>query len=161
MRGPGYCKFNKSLTEDTTYVSKMKDFVGDFVSCFSENDDPRINWEFLKYKIRQFTQSYTKDKAKERRKKQKQLEKEIEKIEHSITKHCDPILLNQLETTKAELDELYNYITEGSILRNKVRWFEQEENPQSMFLAWRKETKVKRIYKTISKSSFIRRNNRI
>ena len=128
-------------------MSKMKDLIADIVSCFSENDDPRINWEFLKYKIRQFTQTYSKDKARERREKQKQLEKRLKKIEHSITKHCDPILLNQLETTKAELDELYNYITEGSILRSKVRWFEQEENPQSIFLAWRKETKVKRIYK--------------
>ena len=35
-------------------------------------------------------------------------------MEHSITEHCDPILLNQLETAKAELDELYNYITEKS-----------------------------------------------
>ena len=62
----------------------MKDLIGDIVSSFSENDDPRINWDFLKYKIRQFTQTYSKDKARERtRAKQKQLEKEVEKIEHS------------------------------------------------------------------------------
>ena len=54
-------------------------------------------------------------------------------MEHSITEHCHPILLNQLETAKAELDELYNYITEGSILRSKVRWFEHGESPQSIF----------------------------
>ena len=133
MRGPGYWKFNNSLTEDATYVSRMKDLIRDIVSSFSENDDPRINWEFLKYKIRQFTQIYSKEKARERRAKQRQLEKEVEKMEHSITEHCDPILLNQLETAKAELDELYNYITEGSILRSKVRWFEHGENPQSIF----------------------------
>ena len=87
----------------------MKDLIGGIVSSFSENDDPRKKWEFLKYKIRQFTHAYS--KARERRTKQKQLEKEVEKIEHSITEHCDPILLNQLETAKAELDELCNYIT--------------------------------------------------
>ena len=133
MRGPCYWKFNNSLTEDATYVSRMKDLIRDIFSSFSENDDPRINWEFLKYKIRQFTQIYSKEKARERRAKQKQLEKEIEKMEHSITEHCDPILLNQSETAKAELDELYNYITKGPILRSKVRWFEHGENPQSIF----------------------------
>ena len=119
MRGPGYWKFNNPLTEDATYVSRMKDLIRDIVSSFSENDDPRINWEFLKYKIRQFTQIYSKEKARERRAKQKQLEKEVEKMEHSITEHCDPILLNQLETAKAELDELYNYITEGSVFEKQ------------------------------------------
>ena len=79
MRGPGYWKFNSSLTEDATYVSRMKDLIRDIVSSFSENDDPRINWEFLKYKIRQFTQIYSKEKARERRAKQKQLGKEVKK----------------------------------------------------------------------------------
>ena len=69
-RRPGYWKFNKSLIEDASYVSRMKDFI---VSRFSENNDPRINWEFLKYKIKQFTQTYSKEKARERKAKQKQL----------------------------------------------------------------------------------------
>ena len=122
---------------------RMKDLIRDIVSGFSENDDPKINWDFLKYKIRQFTQIYSKEKARERRAKQKQLLKEVEKISHSITEHCDPILLNQMETAKAELDELYNYITEGSILRSKVTWFEHGENPQRNFLGLEKRNKSK------------------
>ena len=62
-------------------------------------------------------------------------------MEHSITGHCDPILLNQLETAKAELDELYNYITEGSILRSKVRWFERGEKSSKYFLGLEKRNK--------------------
>ena len=87
MRGPGYWKFNNSPAEDATYVSRMKDFIKDIVSSFSENGDPRINWEFLKYKIRQFTHTYSTEKARERRAKQKQLENAVEKMEHSITEH--------------------------------------------------------------------------
>ena len=143
MRGPGYWKFNNSLTEDATYVSRMKDLIRDIVSSFSENDDPRISWEFLKYKIRQFTQTYSKEKARERRTKQKQLGKNVEKMEHSITEHCDLKLLNQLETAKAELDELYKYITEGSILRSKVRWFEDGEKSSKYFLGLEKRNKSK------------------
>ena len=48
MKGPSYWKFHNSLTEDATYVSGMKDLIGDIVSSFSENHDQRINWEFLK-----------------------------------------------------------------------------------------------------------------
>ena len=29
IRGPGYWKFNNSLTENATYVSRMKDLIGD------------------------------------------------------------------------------------------------------------------------------------
>ena len=79
MRGPGYRKFYNSLTEDTNYVSKMKYLIEDIGSSFSENDDPRINWKLLKYKIRQFTQTYSKEKARERREKQKQLKKRSKK----------------------------------------------------------------------------------
>ena len=64
-------------------------------------------------------------------------------MEHSITEHCDPILLNQLETAKAELDELYNYNTEGSILRSKVRWFEHGEKSSKYFLGLEKRNKSK------------------
>ena len=52
-------------------MSRMKDLIGNIVSRFSENVDPRINWEFVKYKIRQFTQTYSKETARERRAKQK------------------------------------------------------------------------------------------
>ena len=66
-------------------------------------------------------------------------ETEIETMEHSIVEHYDPILLNQLETAKVELDEFYNYVTEGSIVRRKVTRFEHREKSSKYFLAWRKK----------------------
>ena len=67
----------------------------------------------------------------------------IHRIKHNITKHCDPILLNQLETTEAKLDELYDYITEGSILRSKVRWFEHGEESSKYCFGLEKRNKIK------------------
>ena len=40
-------------------------------------EDYRIGWEFLKYKVRQFSQVYSKQKACERREKGVNLEKKI------------------------------------------------------------------------------------
>ena len=51
--------------------------------------------------------------------------------------------MNQLETAKAELDELYSYITEGSFLRSKVRWFEHGEKSSKYFLGLEKRNKSK------------------
>ena len=75
IKGLGYWRFNNVLTEDTTYVSIMKDLIRDVVSSFFEYDDPRINLEILKYKIRQFTQPYSEEKARKVGATQKQLEK--------------------------------------------------------------------------------------
>ena len=70
-RGPGYWIFNNSLTEDATYVSRMKDLIRDIVSNFTENDDPRINWEFLKYKTKAIYSDLFKRKSKRKESKAK------------------------------------------------------------------------------------------
>ena len=36
-----------------------------------ESSDPRIRWDYLKYRMRQFTRRYSIDKAKEHREKEK------------------------------------------------------------------------------------------
>ena len=51
--------------------------------------------------------------------------------------------MNQLETAKAELDELYNYIAEGSILRSKVRWSEHGEKFSKYCFGFEKRNKSK------------------
>ena len=36
-------------------------------------------------------------------------------------------LLTEHERTQAELENLYDYITEGAFLRSKARWYEEGE----------------------------------
>ena len=51
MRGRGYWKFNNSLLKDKQFVSGMKNKINEVVTTFGDFDDPRINWEYLKFKM--------------------------------------------------------------------------------------------------------------
>ena len=45
----------------------MQDLINKVSLNFNESDDPRINFKFLKYKIRNFAREYSINKAKERK----------------------------------------------------------------------------------------------
>ena len=69
-KGPGYWKFNSSLANDPTFVEKTKEIINEVATNITNQfEDYRIGWEFLKYKVRQFSQVYSKRKACERREK--------------------------------------------------------------------------------------------
>ena len=67
MRGRGYWKFNNSLLEDKQFVSDMKNKINEVVTTFGDYDDPRINWECLKFKMREFSRDTAIKLAKARK----------------------------------------------------------------------------------------------
>ena len=67
--GPGYWKFSNSLVSDPIYTEKTRELISEIKTNSIDFDDIRVKWEFLNFRIRQFTQSYSKIKALERRKK--------------------------------------------------------------------------------------------
>ena len=79
-RGAGYWKSNNSLLENNDFVSEMKDKINQVVSEFSEFDDPRINWEYLKFKTREVARNRSTELAKERRQKRTNLQSKVKKI---------------------------------------------------------------------------------
>ena len=94
----------------------------------------RIGWEFLKYKVRQFSQVYSQQKTGERRKKRVNLKKRIEELDSNLSENSALEEILGYRNVKAHLDDLYNYITEGAILRSKVRWYEEGEKSTKYFL---------------------------
>ena len=75
IKGPGHWKFNNSLVNDVNFINKMQDLINKVSLNFNEFDDPMINFEFLKYKIRNFAREYSINKAKERKSRREFLEK--------------------------------------------------------------------------------------
>ena len=49
----------------------------------------------------------------------------------------------QHEKTKEELEKIYDYITEGIILRSKATFYEEGEKPSKYFLSLEKSNKIK------------------
>ena len=85
-RGPGQWNFNSSLVNDPTFVEKAKEIINEVaMNITSQFEDYRIGWEFLKYKVRQFSQVYSKQKACEHREKRVNLEKKIEELESNLS----------------------------------------------------------------------------
>ena len=58
----------------------MKDKINQIVSEFSEFDDPRINWEYLKFKMREVARNRSVELAKEHREKGTNLESKVKKF---------------------------------------------------------------------------------
>ena len=78
--GPAYWKFNLSLLQDIEYTEIMKLNIEQWkkdIKC----TDTRVLWEYLKYKVRNFTISYSKGKAGSRHENTKQLEEKVNELE--------------------------------------------------------------------------------
>ena len=88
-----------------TVNAEMKDIV-----------DLRVKWEFLKYKIRQFTRYCSKQKAVGRRDRKTILEQKVLDLEQRINSDSNIELLKEYSEAKKELDQIYDYITNGTVL---------------------------------------------
>ena len=114
------------------YVKGVIENIPNWVSdCACYNDDARHTWEYLKYKIRQFSIIYGKKKAKKLRDKEAELEKELkltqeELHENSVT-GTDRELVDKITKLTSELEEIDAYKTEGLILKSRCRWYEKGE----------------------------------
>ena len=101
MRGRGYWKFNNSLLEDKQFVSDMKNKINEVVTTFGDFDDPRINWEYLKFKMREFSRDTAIKLAKARKLEKEILEFKVNNYEKIINPSEDD--LRDLNNAKAEL----------------------------------------------------------
>ena len=116
-RGPSHWKFNNSLVLDYDLVTAMKNKINEF---YQESEELVVRWEFPKYKMRQFSMTYSKEKAFERKSARLTLDKKVKELESQIRSNSDEALVEQYNKSKNELENLYNYITEGIILHSKV-----------------------------------------
>ena len=113
-RGRGYWKFNNSLLEDKQFVSEMKNKINEVVTTFGDFDDPRINREYLKFKMREFSRDTAIKLAKTRKLERENLEFKVNSYEKIINPSEDD--LRDLDNAKAELEKIYDHITDRIIL---------------------------------------------
>ena len=119
-RGPGYWKSNNSLINDEQFVSQMNSKIKEYFHEIMEISNPVIRWDFLKFEMRQFCMSYSKQKRRERKQKRISLESKLESLENSTTVTSTDIELKEYNSVKQELEQIFNYITEGIILRTRT-----------------------------------------
>ena len=87
-----------------------------------EIQDPRVLWDFIKYKIRNETITYNKQVAKERSEKLPTLETNIQEYAMKCDKDRTSENLNNLEVLQTEYDRQYDYIARGAMMRSRANW---------------------------------------
>ena len=119
-RGQSYWKFKTSLVYNKSFVELMKSEIVKYDMELSEFSDPRIRWDYLKYRMRQFDRRYSIDKARGRRKKRKASEQKVKELESLISTEAEECSLQEYNKCKQDLKEIYNYIAESIVLRSKT-----------------------------------------
>ena len=152
-KGPSYWKFNNTLILHDEYVNNMKSKIPEFYRESLILQDPVSRWEFLKYRMRQYSMKVAKQKTRDGKGKMLNLEQKVKSLELKICSKSSEELLQEYNKSKNELDTIYDYITEGIILRSKVNWYEHGEQSSRYFLNLEKRNKARSFLKKVSVSN--------
>ena len=129
-----------------SFVELMKSEIVKYDMELSEFNDPRIRWDYLKYRMTQFARRYSIDKARGRREKRKDLEQKVKELQSLISTGAGECSLQEYNKCKQDLEEIYNYIAEDIILRSKTDWYELGEKSTKYFLNFEKKKQSKVSY---------------
>ena len=88
---------------------------------------------FAQNKIRQFAKDCATRKAKDRKTKRVALEAKVRDLESLISTNSNDSVIEDYHKCNTELEETYDYITEGIILRSKQIGMSQEKSQLSTF----------------------------
>ena len=142
-RGPFHWRFNTGLINDNVFMSELKLNIIAWKNEYHNKDDSVGLWEFIKFKIRQFSIKFSKQKVAKSKQEIKQLEDEISVLESSL-KSTDPQNEHErLIFLRQKLNKFYDNITEGIILRSRVKWYEEGEKSTKYFLNLENRNKTK------------------
>ena len=150
-RGRSYWKFNNSFLKEPDYISAMRTEIEKIKNTeLTLIADPRMKWEVLKYRIRQFSRSYSINAAGKRNRKRQELERKVIEMESKICSSSSDYVLKEYHEAKAELEQIYDYITEGIILCSRSTWYEKRRKVYQILFNIGKAPKVKNICEKIN-----------
>ena len=141
--GPSFWKFNASLVEDANYVKLLNESMPTWLDEFKDITDKRILWDLIKYRIRQVSIKYSKEKACKRREKITNIEASLKTCEENCGRSPSPENLEQLEILKSEYNSIYEYLSQGAIVRSRATWYEKGEKSNKYFLNLESHKKAK------------------
>ena len=114
-----------------------------------------MRWEYLRYKVREFSKQYPVDKAREWKAKRNKLELRVKELDALISSNAEETLIQEYQKCKHQLEEIYNNVTQGIIIRSKVYWYEHGEKSSKYFLNLEKRNKAKSHIRKILNSNLV------
>ena len=122
---------NNSFLFDDIFKEELKKHIENIKNDNEFSNDPQIKWEFLKYHIPKFTIWFSKIRAKKERKQREELEASLKLLEKKLSIEENQCLY---EKSKRDLEEIYNNIAEGTLMRSRCQWHEEGEKSSKFFL---------------------------
>lgn len=135
-RGPGYWRFNNYWLSDADFKEEMKAVIR--LAREQDMSNPHLQWEWMKYKIREFTISYTVNRAREQRAWITKAEKRLSLLteQHDLSDSQD--VITEVASLKRELAEVQQHAANRSIFKSKANWTQLGERPTAYFLGLEK-----------------------
>ena len=122
----------------------MKNKINEISSTFKDFDDPRVNWEYLKFRMRQFSRFTAKQLSKSRKEAREKLESKIENFKKKENPSQDEFA--DYEEAKIELEKIYDHIMDSITLRSNAQWCEEGKKASKYFLTLEKKTRKAKTY---------------
>ncbi len=136
-RGRGHWKFNNSYLNDDAYVNEIREKLTEWLQDPGIRD-PQVKWEWIKFKVRDFSIRYAKQKCQQRRDKILDLTKKLNGLEKKLSSDPDAGVLQEIGELKQELEDLDAKVVDGIIVRARLRWAEKGERSNKYFLGLEK-----------------------
>ena len=153
-RGPGTWKLNTSLLNEEGYTQKVKSLITEEWDMSSGITDLGLRFDWLKYKIRQFSIKYSKQRTKMRRERESILLKRLEHLEEKI---CEQVAcegeIKQYSELKQQLEALEEEKAKGAWIRSRLDIIEKDEKSTSFFFNKSKQTFDKKTINLIEKDN--------
>ena len=129
----------RSFAEANTLVSSAKiSSVSLVIDSFEEQkcgpSFRKLNTSLLEDRIRQVSIGYSKKKQEERTTAFKKLEGDLKKAKEHFDQDPTNQNIQNREELKQRYELMYDYITQGAMIRSRVNWHEQGEKNNEYFL---------------------------
>ena len=106
LKGPSYWKLNNFLLQDNAFTERLKTEIPNFFQESEELRNPLMRWEYLKFKVREFSKQYSVDKAKQRRAKRNKLELRVKELEVLISSNAEETIIQEYHDCEHQLEEI-------------------------------------------------------
>ena len=138
-RGRGFYKFNLLLLQDPDYVNKINNTLDELSHSTLDISNKAMRWDYIKCKIRGISISHSSYRAKQNREQELSLLDKLKEVENIISETPTPEYLDQYSNLKNSLNVLYSKKAQGSMIRSKDKFIEENEKKLKVFSKFRKE----------------------
>ena len=147
-RGPGTWKFNNQLLEDESYVQLITECLPRILAKYQEVESHQLLWELIKMEFRAETITYSKAERRELKNREIHLQEKLDALDNEICHghdHFNQSLLDEYESIKTELNDIYEKKGKEAMFRSKARWIEKGEKPTNYFFNLEKRNFEKKV----------------